>query len=181
MIEPLSTWKTELQNLPKVGDTSWAANFAGWYADMIVNIQPDTSTFSAAGFSFTFNTATFAAGLIGLQPTPDATAGITGFANAWEQAILSSVLVVGTGSALLPSTPATTFSVVAASIINPPSIALGKAKIISLATLGIPSESKFPEYFRDATLMLNFSVTGTNSVTPPAGPNPLIVPLVALT
>lgn len=177
-IEALQTWKDELEALPKVADPSWSLSFAGWYADMIANIEPDPLTFVASGFLFTFPTPIFAAGLSSLAPTVDPVAGILGIANAWETALLASLIVMGPGSILSPPSPATTFSVVAASIIDIPSIALGKAKLLELATsppVADAQDSEFPVKFREATLLLTFTATGVNSIVPV--PTPLVAPL----
>lgn len=183
-IDVLQIWKDELANLPKVGDNSWVTNFSTWYADRIVNIEPDPSFLVPIGFIFTFAKPVFETQLLTLTPTNDQVAGITGFANAWEAALLASTIVIAPGTYIPPATPATTFSIVASSIIDLTSIALGKAKLLELVTappVADAQNSLFPVKFREATLLLTITVSGTNSVSPPAGPNPLIatnVPLI---
>lgn len=180
-IDALQIWKDELAALPKVADTSWAANFAAWYADRLAGITTSPSALVPTGFVFTFAEAIFAAQLLSLTPTTSALAGITGFANAWEAALNATTVVVGPGSFKPPSSPATLFSVVATTIIDPPSIALGKAKLLELVTappVADPQNSQFPVKFREATLLLTITVSGTNSITPT--PTPLTVPLVPL-
>lgn len=181
MIDPLSTWKSTLAALPKVANTSWALNFANWYSDRIVAIEPDSTALTAAGFTFTFAVGIFATQLTALTPTASAVAGITGFANAWESAILASVAVVPPGAFVPPSSPPTLFSAVASTIIDPSSIALGKAKLLELITapqVDDPNSSQFPVKFREATLLLSITATGTNSITPT--PTPLVAALVPL-
>ena len=183
-VDPLQTWKDELEALPPKADPSWAPQFAKWYADRIVSIETDPSALVASGFTFTFNEALFAAGLTVLPPTLDQASGILGFATAWEAALLASLVVVGPGSFIPPSTPATLFSVVITSLVDVPSISLGKLKLLELVTAPPTADaqaSEFPEKFRDATLLLTMTVTGTNSVVPPGGPNPLVAPLIPLT
>lgn len=184
-VDPLNTWKTTLKDLPKVADTSWAANFAGWYADRIVNITTDPAALTPVGFSFPFDTATFETQLLALTPTPSALAGIQGFADAWEAAILATTPVVGPGSFIPPSTPETLFSVVTTTIIVPASIAAGKAKILELVSapaVADAMDSEFPVKFREATLLLKIKVDGLDSTTPgDGGPLPLVadnVPLI---
>lgn len=181
-IDPLSTWKSTLAALPKVADTSWAANFAAWYAGRIVAITTDPASLVPTGFVFTFNQALFASQLIALTPVNDALSGITGFANAWEAAILATTVVVAPGTFQPPTSPATLFSVIATTVIVPASIAAGKAKIIELASsppVADVNDSEFPLKFREATLLLKINVTGTNSVTPTPGPlSVLNVPLI---
>lgn len=180
-VDPLNTWKSTLASLPSVSDASWSISFSSWYASRIIGISPDPSVFLASGFLFTFNTALFATGLVALPPVPTTAAGVLGFAAAWEAAILASVVIVGPGSALLPSSPATLFSVVAATIIDPTSIVLAKAKLMELATAAAVSDamdSEFPVKFREATLLLSISVTGVNSIVPV--PTPLVAPFIPL-
>ena len=172
-VDILQDWKDTLAALPKVADTSWAATFAEWYADRVINIETSPALDTTTGFTFPFAEAVFAAALIALTPTTDALAGITGFANAWESAILLTIPTVAPGAFIPPSTPATLFSVVTGTIIDPASTALGKAKIIELASASPvpdPQDSEFPVKFRDATLLLTITVTGLNSVSPTPGP-----------
>lgn len=180
-IDALQDWKDELENLPKVNDSSWALNFAEWYADRLVNIEADSSVLdTSAGFVFTFAETTFALALTSLSPTTDPVAGITSFANAWESAILATTVVVAPGAFIPPSDPATTFSAVTGTVIDPPSIAAAKAKIIELGSsspVDDPQDSEFPVKFREATLLLTITVTGLNSLPTPT---PLVVPLVPL-
>ena len=180
-VDALQDWKDELENLPKVSDSSWSLNFAEWYADRIVNIEADSLVLdTSAGFLFTFAEATFALALSSLAPTTDPVAGITNFATAWEGAILASIVVVSPGAFIPPSSPATIFSVVTGTVIDPPSIAAAKAKIIELSSsspVDDPQDSEFPVKFREATLLLTITVTGLNSAPTPV---PLVAPLVPL-
>jgi hypothetical protein len=181
-LEPLNIWKSTLAALPPTAG-AWAPQFSAWYAARILPISPDPSIFVAAGFLFTFNSAIFQTQLTALAPVNNALAGITGFANAWEAAILASTVLVSPGSALVPPTPATIFSVVATSLIDTSSIALGKAKLLELVSAPqVPdaNDSQFPEKFREATMLLTMSVTGINSIVPPAGPLPLAAPFIPL-
>ena len=182
-LEPVGTWKSTLAALPSVADSSWASAFASWYSARIATISPDPSVFAAVGFVFTFNAATFQAQLLTLGPTDDPAAGASGFANAWEAAILASTALVAPGSALVPPSPPTTFSVVATTVIDPTSVAAGKAKLLELAAAPPVSDannSQFPVKFREATALLSITVTGTDSTPTPAGPLPLTAPFVPL-
>jgi len=183
-IDPLQTWKDELENLPKVSDNSWALNFANWYALRIVGIEPDPAVLTSVGWVFPFPVPVFASALISLTPTNDALAGIQGFADAWELAILSTIPVIAPGSFIPPPTPATIFSaIIPPVVIDPASVAAGKAKLVELVTappVSDPKDSQFPVKFREATLLLTVTVNGLNSVPPPAGPQPLTAPAVPL-
>jgi hypothetical protein len=184
MIDPLSTWNSTFNALPKVSDPSWSLTLANWYADRITGIQPDqTQLNTGAGFTFVFDSALFAAGLAVLTPTLIQAAGIAGFASAWSAALATTIypvtLLVAPGAFIPPTTPATLFSAVTAAIIDPTSIVAGVAKINELATVSPEATSVFAEKFRDATLLLSITVTGLNSITPT--PTPLVAPLIPLT
>lgn len=183
-IDPLPVWQSTLAALPAVGDTSWALNFANWYADRIVAITTDPAALIPVGFTFPFPVALFATQLQAIAPNPSALAGITAFADAWEAAMLATIPSVSSGSAVPPPSPPTIFSVVISTVLDPAGIAAGKAKIIELAAsppVGDALNSQFPVKFREATLLLTITVTGLDSTPTPAGPLPLVaanVPLV---
>lgn len=183
-IDALSVWKSELANLPKVADTSWALAFASWYADRLTGITTDPSGLTASSFTFTFPTSIFATALVALAPTTSAAAGIAGFAGAWETALLASTALVAPGSYIGSPSPSTTFSVVATTVIDPASIAAGKAKLLELASaapVADPNDSEFPVKFREATLLLTITVSGLDASPTPSGPLPLVaanVPLI---
>ena len=177
-VDPLNLWRSTLAALPPTTG-AWAPSFSSWYAGRIVGISPDPLVLVPAGFLFTFNVAIFSSMLSALAPVPTAAAGILGFANAWEAALLASTAIMGPGSALVPPSPATIFSVVITTLIDPASIALGKAKLLELVSAPPETDandSLFPEKFREATLLLTITVTGLNSVVPPVGPLPLTAP-----
>ena len=181
-VDPLSIWTEELEKLPPVGDLSWAPNFANWYADRIVDIEPDDTMLDVStGFTFVFNTALFATTLALLPPVPVALAGITGLALAWETALLTTIysatLNVSSGAFVPPASPGTIFSSVAGVEIDAASLIAGKAKIMELAVApptGEVDTSQFPLKFREATLLLTITVEGMDS-TPSSsgGPYPL--------
>ena len=174
-IDDLTIWKTTLAALPKVGDSSWAANFALW-VDERVTAKMSLPGIGGPGFTFTFNKSVFQSALESLAPAGDQATAIAAFADAWESATTASVAITLVGSYIEPATPATTWSIVASTVIDPPSIVIGKAKINELATapaVSDPNDSEFPVKFREAFLSLTITTTGTNSVSPPAGPNPL--------
>jgi len=179
MIDPEPAWLATFITIPKVSTDIWATNFANWVEPHVVSAE--LTGVIAASDPFTFNKAVFETALKLLGPESTAIAGIQGFADAWETAILASTLVVSAGDSLGAPSPPTIWSVVAASIIDPPSILLGKAKILELVSSAkVPdaSDSDFPKIFRAAFLLLTGTVTGLDSqLPPPAGPGPQ--PLVA--
>lgn len=189
-IDPLSTWQDMLAILPKVGDNTWALNFGAYVANRVVTMEPDPTQLILAapvpvGFTFIFEPATFAAQLLSLTPTSDPLSGITSFADAWENTIKGIIFPVSLnvllGAIVPPASPATTFSTITAVSISPESIALGKAKIVELATappVSDPKQSLFAVKFREAFLELKITVTGVNSVAPT--PAPLTAPNISL-
>lgn len=184
MIDVLPIWIKELVNLPEVNNPAWSTNFANYYADRIVGIQTDPSALTSA-LVFTFAKPIFQAQLMAAAPSTSPAAGIASFATAWQLAMLASVAVVPPAAFIPPATPATIFSVVFSTTINPASIMAGKAKIMELAMapqVGDASMSQFPIKFREATLLLKVDVTGLDSTTPDnGGPLPLAamgIPLV---
>ena len=182
-IDPLSVWKSTLAELPAVADNSWSETFAGWYHSRILSIETNPSQLIPSGFVFNFQESVFAAQLSSLTPVDNSLAGITGFANAWEAALLASTAVLAPGSAIPPPTPKTIFSLINSTVIDPSSIAAGKAKILELVTAPAVSDtqnSEFPEKFRDATLLLTITTQGLDSQTPPDGPQPLMAAAVSL-
>ncbi len=188
-VDSLDIWKQTLEALPKVGDVSWALNFAAWAAERVNNkIETDpTSLDSSAGFTFVFNEPVFAGALAALPPTPSQALGIAGFAAAWETAILTTIfpatLNVAAGAFIPPQSNATLFSAVNSVLLDPPSIVAGKAKIMELVSAppaGSGLDSQFAEKFREAFLELTITVVGLDSTPPPAGPLPLTAALVPL-
>lgn len=185
-IDADSIWKDTLALLPKVGDSSWALNFANWVAGRVLLIEPDpTKVLLAApapvGFLLTFNSAAFAAKLLSLAPSSDASSSMSSFADAWastiQTAIYPATLNMLLGASGLPTTPATTFSLISSVMIDPASIEAGKAKILELANAPAvedPKKSQFPVKFREAFLQLKINVIGVNSITPTPAPYQLM-------
>ena len=185
MIDDLATWKSTYKDLAKVADNSWALNFALWVNDRVSGKAQVTGvTTSVPENVFVFNYTIFKTQLEALTPTTDINAGITKFADAWETAMNASlVLGVLPGDFVGASSPSTTWSVVSTALIDGASVSLGKAKIMELVNAPLAStedDSVFPEYFRDAFLLLTGTISGLNSVPPTAGPNPLNVVAASL-
>ena len=180
-IDALSIWKTTLENLQPVGDVSWANNFADWIDQRVTNKLIVGKKVSQS--TFTFNKSVFAAQLQSLSYTEDALSGITNFANAWENAVLASTMVVPPGTYFESSSPKTTWSTVQSTVIDPASVQIGKLVIISLSAAPVATtaqNSLFPEKFRNAFLSLTVTITGLDSQTPPNGPMPLVLPAASV-
>ena len=175
-IDSLNIWKQTLEDLPKVGDISWAINFANWAGERVNNkIETDSIALdTTAGFIFIFNIPIFAGALAALPPTPSQAIGIAGFAAAWETAILTTIfpatLNVSAGAFIPPQSNSTTFSSVTSALLDPISIVAGKAKIMELINApftGTGLDSQFAEKFREAFLELTITVTGLDSTPSP--------------
>ncbi len=188
-MEVLATWQDEYADLPSASTAlAGTANVANFVADMVAGITPDQLTLNtAAGFTFTFNTALFTTGLLAMAATPVTAVGVAAMAAAWQAAILTTIFPVTlnvTAGALTttPGTPATTFSAVTAVIIDPPSIVLAVAKLTELALsapTADPLMSDFPVKMREAFALLSITVTGLDSTVPvPIALVAALVPLV---
>lgn len=173
--DPLNLWKDTLEKLKPSGDVTWAIDFAKWVDERVTN---KLTVSGVSKSTFTFQKAVFATALTPLTPVADPVSGIKKFADAWALAMKTSTMIVPVGASLGAPTPATTWSVVS-SVINPASIELGRAIILTLSAAPVAAKTKdsqFPQKFREAFLALKVDITGTNSVPPPAGPNPLPFP-----
>lgn len=186
-VDPLDTWKKTHKDLKKVAGPEWAMNFATWYDDRIKNISPDPAAITASSFTFVFNKAIFAAQLSVIPPTPSKMVGMTMFVGAWMSAMALTLfpvtLNVGSGAFIGSPAPPTLFSVINSVIIDPPSLIAAQAKLMELLMVENESDamdSQMPVKFREATLLLSITVSGLNSIPPPAGPLPLVAPFVAL-
>jgi hypothetical protein len=163
-IAPLATWRSTFANLPLVTDTSWQANIANWVNDNISGANKlALNGMVGTGLTFTFNKASFQSGLASAN-------NIAGFANALSTALTASLAVVAVGSSIAnPPTPASTFSAVITTVVDPASITAANAKILELnSAQAVESayDSDFPLRFREAILLLTVTTSGTNSVTP---------------
>ena len=175
MIDPLDTWLSTFEDLPKVTDSSWAKNMADWTADRVV--EAELGGVLTATDPFDFKKAVFQAALELSIPTLDPLTGITQLSLAWASAITaSSTLLVFPGDSYGAPSPATTWSAVSSALIDPASIAAGQVLILSLIVsppVTDPKLSQLPLKMYLAFLALKGDIVGMNSVPPIAGPNPL--------
>jgi len=172
MLGPVSDWESALNSLPKVKDTSWAANLAD-AVDGLTTGMMELINIKTIPASFTFGKSAFQAALLPLKPVSSATKGANNFADAWEQGVLASMMSVSPGATVgLPATPGNTYSAPPATLVDPPSVATAKAGLVTAITGIPPSEdaNAFAGAFRDAFLALTFTSTGLNSVSPTPGP-----------
>jgi hypothetical protein len=175
-IDSLATWKSTYKtDVVPTNSPTWPQVIADWMNARVTS-KMSLPGIGGPGFSFTFDKSTFATQLATLTPNNDQDASMDQVASAWETAILSSTPATAVGSFIIPATPATTWSVVNSTIIDAASIASAKDKVKELKNL-VPEEQnedpQFPVKFYEAFLLLTVTTDGLNSVSPPAGPNPL--------
>ena len=151
-VSPLQVWIDTLKALPPA--EVWAPNFASWVADRTIDAELDPS--AGATFTFVYGESALATALEALGPNPSKSLAIKDFADAWEVGLLASTLTTATASG---------FSSIAKTELDPPSIIAGKAKIqeLEFSPLTSTSDSEFPPKFRDATLLLTVTLTGTST------------------
>lgn len=176
MLDPVSTWSSTFNDLPKVANTSWALNLANAVSSLTTG-KLEILTIKTIPSNFVFGIAAFKSALELLTFVDSAVEGANNFANAWEQGLLGSVMTVLPGASVgLPATPANTYAPTPATLIDAASIAAAKAGLIATITGIAPAENAdaFADAFRTAFLTLTCSTTGMNMVTPPSGPQPLL-------
>jgi hypothetical protein len=167
-LEPLATWQSTYAD--EVGPTAdpitGALAIANWLGDRLDGKLSADAGIGGPGLTYTFNRAIFATALSALPPTPDATAGALAFATAWETAALISIPLMAPLSYILVATPATTWSVVTTTILDAPSVVLGKAEVFGLKDAEpapTAEKSETPEAFREAHLLHTITTTGIDS------------------
>lgn len=172
-------WIDAIAALGQSKSSDWAKAFAD-AIDQRVSNKAGLTTIQGA-ITFTFNKDLFAQGLLGLTPDGSAVSAMTKYATVWADAMMASQIVVAPGSYVGTTSPATLWSVVASSLLDPPSIQSAKEFLIQeLANLPVADQakdSKFGPTFRKAFLMCTASVQGLDSTPTPAGPLPLSFPL----
>ena len=179
MLDPVSTWSSTFNDLPKVANTSWALNLANAVSSLTTG-KLEILTIKTIPSNFVFGIAAFKSALELLTFVDSAVEGANNFANAWEQGLLGSVMTVLPGASVgLPPTPANTYAPTPATLIDAASIAMAKAGLVATITGIAPAENAdaFADAFRTAFLTLTCSTTGMNMVPPPSGPQPLLNPL----
>lgn len=179
-MDPLNIWVKEISGLK--ADSGKSGDWADKLADVVD--QRVTGKLGVVGVigqvSYTFNKSIFATMLKLSSPTPAAADAAMKIANAFEAAASASTLIVPPGSALGAPAPPTLWSVVAVSIILPPSVSIGKGLIIQMLASSPPVPDAMASQMGPALFAafgaMQASVTGLNSLPPPAGPLPLALP-----
>ena len=178
MIDPLSIWKSEFDNLPKDAPTviQGMQNLAN-FVDSRVSGKLMLGPPIIGSSSYTFAKAVFVAPLIVLQATVDPVSGKIAMATAWQTAALASIMTLSAGASVGAPTPATTFAAPPLCVVNPASLAAAYASLLAnlLALVPTKEKSKIPDLFFSAFSSLTYIVSGINMIVPT--PTPLIVPV----
>jgi len=176
-MDPLDVWQKEIQDIKPA-----KKNLTKELADKIDQRVTGKMVLSMLGgppAQFTWKKEIFVQLIENLPPSNDTVAGITMYCNAWEAATMASVLTVTPGAFIGAPAPPTLFSVVASTVLMPPSIAAGKKIIFDLLSSAVPvknpKESKLAQAMFSAFSSLQGQVTGLDSTPTPAGPLPLTV------
>lgn len=179
MIDPLLTWQVQWDLLP-IDPTGllYPTNIATLLSNRMTSKLELTAPYiPSAPTVFTFALPIFATGITGIPISPTGATAAIAFANAFEAACAASTFVAAAGGSVGVPTPATIFSAPPVAVFNPASVTAAKSVLqTSLAAAvptGLPLTSTYPIALYTAFATLQVTLTGINSVPPPAGPNPL--------
>jgi len=185
-IDPENSWIETVNKLPPTKTAPEGFKALAKAVDACVTSKAQLTGIVGPPPTFTFNKALFLTGLLSMGPVPATPAGVTAFVQAWAGAVTASVMVVSPGSAFGAAAPPTLFSVVISAILDPPSLAAAQSALIAeLTASGLKpvknyKDSKVGPGMLKAFKLLSYTVTGLNSIPPPAGPLPLVAPLCLL-
>jgi hypothetical protein len=175
MIDLSIIWQTQWDLLPldPIG-VAYPTNIASFLAARLINMSIAPPFFGSP--VFTFNSATFAAGIAGMVPDPTGTIAPGKFATAFTAACTASVWLVPSGSYIGSPTPPTTFSAPPVAIFDPASVAAASATLqstlLTATPAPLPLTSVYPTALYAAFSSLMVTLTGINSIVPT--PTPLI-------
>ena len=171
-LESENTWTTEFSTLPKVSDNSWIDNLLDYLEGRVNSNLKLIGYLPEDGNSFTLNRAIIRASIE--QSNSETGDLVSTLATGIKNSVLQTgTLAVQSGSYIEVSSPATTFSSVSNSVIDPPSSILLENKILELLNsepVEDANASEFPIKIRSAFLLLTAIIVGTNSVTPTPSP-----------
>lgn len=185
-IDPKDSWIQNVNKLPPANSLPEGAKKLADAVDGCVSGKAQLTGIVGPPPSYTFNKALFMAGLMSMAPVPATPAGVTSFVNAWVTAVTASTMIVSPGVSFGSPSPATTFSVVISAVLDPPSLAAAQSSLtLELTQAGLnpvkdSKDSKIGPALYNAFKLLSYTVTGLNSIPPPAGPIPLVAPLCLL-
>lgn len=174
----LDDWKSAFNDIPNVmTQAEGVQNLSDWIESHVTGkLVLDPSIIVGTGITYTWNKEAFKAELLSLSnsPTPN------GLASAWKASVEASIMSVPAGASVGAPSPATTFSAPPVTVLDATSVTTAfsqlQVSLNSLPPANTKEEVQIPELLRTAFLTLTFTLSGTNSVSPPAGPNPLTSP-----
>lgn len=160
----LQDWKDSFASVPKVSDQTWKDNLGDWVYNNTSKYGSEEGMVLAgytppANIDFQFDKDTFAGSF------PDSGAILdfnTVLATAWEAAILTSIWVI------TPPMTNPAFTAVASVTVEPPSLILGKAFLLSMVLVNVDDakDSVIIPALRSAFLALTYTVAGTIGGSP---------------
>lgn len=180
--------------MPVKDDKTWSDNFEAAvpitnsksegidnfvsFIDKEVSGQLTISTPIVGPSIYTWQPSIMKAKLLSISSSTQQSLGAQIISDAWAAATLASSMFVSAGAYVGSPSPATLFLAPPAVVILPPSIELAKVSLFSALTTLEPTKeiSLVPVEIRKAFLAIKFSAIGLNSIIPPAGPQPLVVP-----
>lgn len=168
-----NVWQTDwAEQCKPVKNDTWKKNLANFIMAQVshkLTTEGLLASGGAGGMTFTFGKEAFQGALADNKAET--------LASAFEAGILASTVLVAVGSFVGTQAPASTFSVITTSVINPASLIAAKAKVLEV--MGLPpkeaaNQSQFPLKLREAFLLLKIDTVGLDSTPTPAGPLPLL-------
>lgn len=178
-IDPQSAFKSAISSLKPTNGPLWAKDIADAVDGLVTN-KAGLSVITGT-CTFTFNKALFMAGIMGLVPSLVAPIAAQTIGIAWGNAMLASIMVVAPGAFIGSPAPPTLFSVIISTIVDPPSVVAAQTALIAtlsaMQAVKIASDSVLGPALHTAFMSCTATVTGMNSIPPPAGPLPLVAPL----
>jgi hypothetical protein len=182
-IDPLPVWKDEFE---KLGVDSTGGDSPRKITEVIdqrvtgkLSIDPKVTLF-VGGATFTWQKSIFLPlfKLATAIPSPEPVTPATAIAAAWAAATQASQLNILPGP-MNPPPPGTGILASALAVIDPPSVLLGQAAIITKLVSAPPSPTPegnvFPVAFREAFSKVTITITGLDTTTPT--PIPFLFPL----
>lgn len=160
--------------LPSVSNDTWKANLSSYVTLEVAGMGLANASIPPV---FTFNSATFLSGL-GDYDANDNPIGVTSMADSFQAAINASQMVVAPGTAIGVVSNATKFSVVTSTLPVSSSVSSAKNIILELEEAEATSDaskSEMPKKLYEAFSTLQYTIVGSDSTPPPAGPLPLTV------
>ena len=179
-IDPQSAFKSAISSIKPTNGPLWAKDIADAVDGLVTN-KAGLSVITGT-CTFTFNKALFMAGIMALVPILAAPIAAQTIGIAWGNAMLASIMVVQPGAFIgVVSAPPTLFSVITSTIVDPPSVVAAQTALIAtlsaMQAVKIASDSALGPALHTAFMSCTATVTGMNSIPPPAGPLLLIAPL----